>query len=220
MHEHLFFKKQNKGWMELICGPMFAGKTEELLRKLKRLEYAKVNYVVFKPKIDKRARHELRSRNGAYCKSFEVDKPGDILTFLLKQEHLPKVIAIDEAQFFDESLIDVCELLVKIGFVIYISALDKNFRNEPFITIAKLLCYADVILKLSAICPKCGNNGTITQKITNNKPSNYDSPTIEIGDYNIYTVRCRWHHIIPNKPINDKLETFVNAFNLKLKKIS
>lgn len=208
---------KEKGWIELICGPMFAGKSEELLRRLKRLDYADVDYLIFKPKIDARTLNKIKSRDGREMKSIEFENPYEILDYILKSEKIPHVIAIDEAQFASENLVDICEMLAELGFIIYISALDKNFKNEPFITTAKLACSAEYVLKLSAICTECGAPGTATQRIVNDRPSQYDSPVVQIGDFESYTVRCRHHHKIPGKPIEEKLKSFKNSFKQKRK---
>lgn len=199
---------KERGWIELICGPMFAGKSEELLRKLKRLDYAEVDYLIFKPKIDTRTIKSIASRDGRKMQSIDFDDPYEILDIILKQEKLPHVIAIDEAQFANETLVDVCNTLADKGFIVYVSALDKNFKDEPFIVTAKIACHAEHVLKLSAICTECGASGTSTQKMVNEKPCNYDTPTVQIGDYETYTVRCRHHHKIPGKPISDKIKDF------------
>lgn len=208
---------KERGWIELICGPMFAGKSEELLRKLKRLDYADVTYLIFKPKIDTRSKYNISSRDGRRMNSIDFEDPYEILENILKQKKLPNVIAIDEAQFAKETLVDVCETLAELGLIIYISALDKDFKNEPFPVTAKLACCAEYIWKLSAICTECGAPGTATLKMLNNKFVDYHSPTIQIGDYESYTVRCRHHHKVLNKPINEDLKKFKTEYKNKKK---
>lgn len=208
---------KERGWIELICGPMFAGKSEELLRKLKRLDYAEVNYLIFKPKIDTRTHKKISSRDGRNMESIDFDHPYEILEFITTREKLPHVVAIDEAQFADETLVDVCEALADVGLIVYVSALDKNFKNEPFITTAKLACCAEHVQKLSAICTECGAPGTVTQKIVNDKPSPYDSPTVQIGDFESYTVRCRHHHKIPGKQFSENIKNFKTLYKQQKK---
>lgn len=200
---------KEKGWIELICGPMFAGKSEELLRKLKRLDYAEVVYQIFKPKIDTRSKDEIKSRDGRKMKSFEFEDPYEIFAKVLELDVNPQVIAIDEAQFADESIVDVVQALADCGYIVYVSALDKNFKNEPFIVTAKIACCAEYVEKLSAICTDCGAPGTITQRIANdNKPSNYNEPVVQIGNLESYTVKCRHHHKIPGKLVDERVKNF------------
>lgn len=208
---------KERGWIELICGPMFAGKSEELLRKLKRLDYADVEYMIFKPKIDTRTHKKVSSRDGRNMESIDFDDPYEILQMVLKKEKMPHVVAIDEAQFANETLVEVCEALAEAGFIVYVSALDKNFKNEPFLTTAKLACSAEYVHKLSAICTECGAPGTVTQKIVNEKPCNYDSPTVQIGDFETYTVRCRHHHKIPGKVVSEKTKAFKTDYKARKK---
>lgn len=209
---------KERGWIELICGPMFAGKSEELLRKLKRLDYADVIYQVFKPKIDTRSKNEIKSRDGRKMNSLEFDHPFEIFDKILSLDVNPHVIAIDEAQFADESIVEVCETLADSGYIVYVSALDKNFKNEPFLVTAKIACCAEYVQKLSAICTDCGAPGSITQRIVNDKPSNYDEPVVQIGNFETYTVKCRHHHKIPGKPTNDKIKSFKNEIKSRFKK--
>lgn len=203
---------KERGWIELICGPMFAGKSEELLRKLKRLDYADVDYLIFKPKLDTRSHKSILSRDGRKMESIDFENSFEILEYVLEQEKMPHVVAIDEAQFADDDLVDVCDALADIGLIVYVSALDKNFKNEPFMVTARLACIAEHVNKLSAICTECGAPGTVSQRMVNDKPSNYDAPIVQIGDYESYTVRCRHHHKVPGKPINEKIKNFKTSF--------
>lgn len=209
---------KERGWIELICGPMFAGKSEELLRKLKRLDYADVVYKVFKPKIDTRTKNEIASRDGRKMKSLEFDNPYEIFERILELDINPQVIAIDEAQFADESIVSVCEALAELGYIVYVSALDRNFKNEPFMVTGKIACIAEYVEKLTAICTDCGAPGTVTQRIVNDKPSNYDEPVVQIGNYEKYTVKCRHHHKIPGKPTIDEVKKFKTDLKNHLKK--
>lgn len=205
------FRKE-KGWIELICGPMFAGKSEELLRRLKRLEYADVSYLLFKPSIDSRTKKCVASRDGRKMKAIEFNDPYEILYYVLENVVHPQVVAIDEAQFADIKIVKVCEGLADAGVIVYVAALDRDFKNEPFPVVAQLSCYAEHITKLSAVCTECGAPGTVTQRLIENKPAVYNSPLIQIGNYESYTVRCRHHHKIPGKPIDDKIKTFKSSY--------
>lgn len=203
---------KEKGWIELICGPMFAGKSEELLRRLKRLEYADVSYLLFKPSVDTRASKTVYSRDGRRMEAIEYKNSFEILDHVLNNIVHPQVVAIDEAQFSDDDLVKVCEGLAETGIIVYVAALDRNFKNEPFYITSQLSCFAEHVTKLSAVCTECGAPGTITQKLIENKPASYSSPIIQIGDSESYTVRCRHHHKVPNKPIIDKIKQFKSTY--------
>lgn len=209
---------KEKGWIELICGPMFAGKSEELLRRLKRLEYADVSYVVFKPSIDTRTNKKIMSRDGRSSTAIEFEDPYKILEHVKSHIILPQVVAIDEAQFCSNEIIDVCEALADSGVIVYVAALDRNFKNEPFPVTAQLSCYAEHITKLSAVCTECGAPGTISLRLINGKPAHYDSPIVQIGNQESYTVRCRHHHSVPGKPMNDIRKNFKNVYEKSAKK--
>lgn len=212
MKKNAFSK--NMGWIEIICGPMFAGKTEELLRRLKRLEYADVNSMLFKPKIDTRTKGKIRSRNGKEKFAFEFDNPFEIYKYILDSPERPHVIAIDEVQFASEEIIEVVETLAKKGFVIYLSGLDNDFKGEPFLITSKFLAIAEKIQKLTAICTECGAPGTMTQRIINDEPARYDSPLILVGNLESYTVKCRQHHKIKGKKKDEKTKEFEKSFNV------
>lgn len=175
--------------IEVICGPMFAGKTEELLRRLNRFKYAKIPFLVFKPKLDTRSKNELFSRSGLRIDSFEINNANEIIQ-IAKEYSDRKVIAIDEAQFFDNELIDVMNKLSKEGYYIILSGLDKDSRGEPFGIMPKLLCIADSVNKLTAICTICGDQANFTQRITKD---DLDKDIILIGDSESYEARCRKH---------------------------
>ncbi|MDR0985655.1 MAG: thymidine kinase [Mycoplasmataceae bacterium] len=187
------------GYIEVICGPMFSGKSEELLRKLNRLKYAEVEYLLFKPKIDTRSR-QVKSRDGRKQKAIEVKTSKEIYNYIHKQNKKYKVIAIDEAQFFDKNLGDVCDRLADEGIMIYVAGLDQDFRGEPFPAMLRLLSKAEKVTKLTAVCTECGAPATRTQRIIDGIPANHNSPIVKIGNTESYTARCRQHHEIPNKP--------------------
>ena len=189
-----------KGWIELICGPMFAGKSEELWRKLNRLQYADIKYVLFKPLTDTRDKSELVSRDGHKINAISIKNSMEIVKYIKRLKYKPTVVAIDEAQFFDHQLPEVCQYLADHKFNVYVAGLDSDFRGEPFKAILKIMAYAERIIKLNAICTVCGAPATRTQRIINNKSASYDDPIIKVGDSESYEARCRMHHIIPNKP--------------------
>ncbi len=193
------FNRQ-KGWIEVICGPMFAGKSEELLRKMNRLKYAEVDYLIFKPVIDTRTKNSVKSRDGRELKAINVKNSTDIIKHIKELKEKPQVIAIDEIQFFDDELPQVCNYLANHGFIIYAAGLDTDFRGVPFKNTASLLATAENVIKLTAICTECGAPATRTQKLINGKPAPFDSPRIVVGNVETYTARCRHHHEVKGAP--------------------
>lgn len=200
------YLKQKEGWIEVITGPMFAGKTEELIRRVKRLEYAKQNIIVFKPSMDDRyASNEVVSHNNNRTKSINISKAKDMMDYI--EEHT-EVVAIDEVQFLDEDAVEICEYLADHGIRVIVSGLDRDFRGEPFSFMPKLLALAEEVTKLSAICVKCHTPATRTQRIINNLPAHYEDPIIFVGAQDSYEARCRHCHDVPGRPqIYEKLDT-------------
>lgn len=196
---------QKDGWIEVITGPMFAGKTEELIRRIRRLEYAKRNIIVFKPAIDTRyADNEVVSHNHSKTKSIAISKSKEIMKYVKDDTD---VVAIDEIQFLDEDAVEICEYLADHGIRVIVSGLDRDFRGEPFSFMPKLLSRAEYVTKLSAICVKCHTPATRTQRIINGKPANYYDPIILVGAQDSYEARCRDCHEVPGRPVKyDKLD--------------
>ena len=191
------YQRYKDGWLECITGCMFAGKTEELIRRIKVLEFAKKEIMVFKPTIDNRySDNRVVSHAGSYVESYVVASAKDILDIVKKDT---EVIAIDEVQFFDEDICDVCESLAKKGKRVMVAGLDSDFRGEPFGPMPKLLTQAEFVTKLTAICNKCGAPATRTQRIINGKPAHYSEPTILVGAAESYEARCRHCHEVPGK---------------------
>lgn len=198
-----------KGWIEVICGPMFAGKSDELIRTLHKMQYADIEYVVFKPTTDKRSNKAIKSRNGLINDAHEINEPYEILEFIMNQNKIFNVIAIDEAQFFSNDLVDVADILADNGYVVIVAGLDRDFRGEPFGPIPKLLTKADIVNKLTAICTECGAPATRTQRLINNKPAHYNDPLILVGNTESYAARCRHCHKVPGKIRNELEQRFV-----------
>ena len=192
------YLKQKDGWIEVITGPMFAGKTEELIRRIKRLEYAKQNIVVFKPAIDNRyADNEVVSHNNSRTKSVSISNASQILKHIKEET---EVIAIDEIQFLGHEAVDICEYLADNGIRVIVSGLDRDFRGEPFSFMPELLALAEDVTKLTAICVKCHTPATRTQRIIDGKPARFDDPIILVGAKDSYEARCRDCHVVPGKP--------------------
>ncbi len=186
------------GWIEVITGSMFAGKTEELLRRIRRIEYAKKSILVFKPKIDNRySVDEVVSHNNERSKSILISKSQEIMDYI---QTLPYAVAIDEVQFLDDGIIDVCETLADQGVRVIVAGLDRDFRGEPFGMMPSLLARAEYVTKLNAICQVCGAVATRTQRLINGEPAHYNDPIVLVGAKEKYEARCRHCHIVKGKP--------------------
>ncbi|MDY0210704.1 MAG: thymidine kinase [Acholeplasma sp.] len=186
------------GWIEVVCGPMFAGKTEEIIRRIRRLEYAKKNVLVFKPSIDNRySDSEIVSHNKTKAKSINVSKAKEILTYI--DEHTDAVV-IDEAQFMDNDIVQVAEQLANRNIRVIVGGLDRDFRGEPFGPMPQLLALAEFVTKLTAICVVSGQPATRTQRLINGKPASYHDPIVLVGAAESYEPRSREHHEVRDLP--------------------
>jgi len=186
------------GWIEVIAGSMYAGKTEELLRRIRRIEYAKKDVIVFKPCIDNRySNDEVVSHNNSRVKSINISSASEIYKHLEKE--LPYAIAIDEVQFLDKEVVNVCEHFANLGVRVIVAGLDKDFRGEPFGVMPELLARAEYVTKLDAICQVCGAPATRTQRLINGVPARYDDPIILVGAKEQYEARCRHCHVVLGK---------------------
>lgn len=180
------------GWIEVICGPMFAGKSEELIRRIKRLEYAKKKTLVFKPGIDNRySADEVVSHSNLKAKSIAIKESKEILDYV---DSSTFAIAVDEVQFLDKEIIYLAQRLALKGIRVILGGLDTDFRGEPFPITASLMTIAEDVLKLTAICVVCGAPATKTQRIINGKPAHYADPIIKVGASEAYEPRCRHCH--------------------------
>lgn len=188
----MYFDLRKEGWLEVICGSMFAGKTEELIRRLKRLEYAKKTFYVFKPQIDNRySETDVVSHNGQAIQAIAINQAREALDFLTPDT---AVVAFDEVQFFDETVIEVIEVIAAKGIRVIAAGLDMDFRGEPFGVIPKLLAKAEFVTKLTAICTVCGEPATRTQRLIDGQPANYHDPIVLVGAKESYEARCRHCH--------------------------
>ncbi|WP_062052026.1 thymidine kinase [Bacillus sp. JCM 19034] len=180
------------GSIEIICGSMFSGKSEELIRRVRRVSYGKQLVQVFKPMIDNRySEEEVVSHNGTKVCATPVECASDILD---QVEENTDVVAIDEVQFFDEMIVQVVEKLADKGKRVICAGLDRDFRGEPFGPIQPLLAIAEEVTKLQAICLKCGAPASRTQRLINGKPASYDDPIVLVGASETYEPRCRSCH--------------------------
>lgn len=193
------YNQYREGWIEVICGCMFAGKTEELIRRINVLSYARKNILVFKPKIDDRySTTEIASHAGSKVPCIVISEAKEILNHV---NYDTDVVAIDEVQFFDEDVVDICEYLADSGLRVMVAGLDKDFRGEPFGVLPDLLTLAEFVTKLTAVCAKCGAPATRTQRIINGKPASFNDPIVLVGAKEAYEPRCRHCHEIVEKPI-------------------
>ena len=189
--------KHNAGAIEVITGSMFCGKTDELIRRLRRATIARQKVQVFKPAIDNRyALEKVTSHAGSEYAARPVRKAGEILDQL---EPATTVVGIDEAQFFDEAIIPLAQDLADRGVRVIITGLDTDFRGEPFGPMPVLMAKADVVDKLHAICMVCGEEACRTQRLVDGKPARYHDPVVIVGASEMYEARCRVHHEVPGK---------------------
>jgi thymidine kinase len=192
------YQELQKGWIEVITGPMFAGKSEELIRRIKTLSYAHQKIIAFKPAIDNRYdKTAIASHDGDKYEAYAIKEAKDILP-LVKPD--TQVVAIDEVQFFSKDIIGICEQLADNGVRVIVAGLDTDFRGEPFGPMPELLARAEFVTKLTAACTICGCAATRTQRLIDKKPANYNDPIILVGAKESYEARCRKHHIVPGKP--------------------
>ena len=175
------------GWIEVICGCMFSGKTEELIRRMKRAEIARQRLQIFKPVIDDRYGKEfVASHNANRVDSIPVAHAQEILE---KLDDRTRIVGIDEAQFFDKSLVEVVERLAKRGIRVVIAGLDMDYKGKPFGPMPELLAIAEQVTKLHAICVVCGAPATHSQRVATS-----DDSQVLVGAHDSYEARCRAHH--------------------------
>jgi thymidine kinase len=187
----------NGGWIEVVCGSMFSGKTEELIRRVRRARIAKQKVQVFKPALDSRYHaQKVSSHNGLHWEAVPVGNAREILDLLDEQT---TVIAVDEAQFFDWELSVVCNELAERGLRIIVAGLDMDFRGEPFGPMPLLMAEAEEVTKLQAICVVCGAPASRTQRLIDDQPAAYDDPIILVGGSESYDARCRACHEVPHQ---------------------
>jgi thymidine kinase len=189
--------ERRSGSVEVITGSMFCGKTDELIRRLRRATIARQKVQVFKPAIDYRyAVRKVTSHAGSDFEAIPIEQAGEILTQL---DHEATVVAIDEAQFFDNHIINIIQQLADQGIRVIVAGLDMDFRGEPFGPMPVLMAKAEHVDKLQAICMVCGEPASRTQRIINSKPARYDEPVVIIGAAEMYEARCRKHHEVPKE---------------------
>ncbi|HKT10125.1 MAG TPA: thymidine kinase [Gemmatimonadaceae bacterium] len=186
------------GWIEVIAGVMFSGKSEELIRRVRRAIIAKKNVQVFKSHLDDRYSgvFSIASHDGRTVDATPVDSSLQIAEQI---SPLVDVVAIDEAQFLDAGVVDLATSLAARGVRVIIAGTDTDFRGEPFGAIPQLMAVAEVVDKLHAICVVCGGPASRNQRLLGGKPARYDSPTIMVGGRESYEARCRHCHEVPHR---------------------
>ena len=189
--------KHHTGSIEVVTGSMFCGKTDELIRRLRRATIARQKVQVFKPSIDNRyAVEKVTSHAGSEFEAKPIQRARDILDYVDKAT---TVIGIDEAQFFDDEIIPICQDLADRGVRVIIAGLDTDFRGEPFGPMPILMAKAEVVDKYHAICMVCGESASRTQRLVDGHPAHYDDPVVIVGASEMYEARCRKHHEVPRK---------------------
>lgn len=191
------FQNRNRGWIEAITGSMFSGKTEELIRRLRRAQLAKQKVQVFKPKIDERySSGEVTSHSDQRIPSLVVGNSRDILEHL---KDTTRVVGVDEVQFFDDHVVDVLQKLANRGMRVIAAGLDTDWKGEPFGPVPKMMAVADMVTKQNAICMQCGAPASRTQRTVNSQDD------VLVGAQDAYEARCRQCHD-PHLKIEEQLQ--------------
>jgi thymidine kinase len=193
-----YFTTGTGGWIEVICGVMFSGKSEELIRRVRRAIIARKKVQVFKSHLDERYSgiYHISSHDGRTVEAIPIDTPEQIARLIQPET---QVVAIDEAQFLDSTIVNLVTSLANRGMRVIVAGTDSDFRGEPFGAMPQLLAVAEVVDKLHAICVICGNPASRNQRLIAGKPARYDSPTIMVGSAESYEARCRACHSVPRR---------------------
>lgn len=184
------------GWIEVVAGVMFSGKSEELQRRVRRALIARKRVQVFKSHLDARygGVHRISSHDGRMLDAIPVDSAQQVA---LRLDPRAQVVAVDEAQFLDPGIVPLATSLAERGRRVILAGTDTDFRGEPFGPMPTLLAVAEVVDKLHAICVLCGNAASRNQRLIDGLPAPYDSPTIMVGGSDAYEARCRACHVVP-----------------------
>lgn len=197
----------NGGWIEVIAGVMFSGKSEELIRRVRRSLIAKKRVQVFKSHLDDRYSgvYSVGSHDGRTIEAIPVDSTSQIA---LRLDPLAQVVAVDEVQFLDAGIVALANSLANRGRRVILAGTDTDFRGEPFGPMPQLMCVAEVVDKLHAICVLCGAPATRNQRLIDGKPARYDSPQVMVGGAEAYEARCRACHMVMPADENADLKLF------------
>ena len=193
--------KHHAGVIEVVCGSMFSGKTDELIRRLRRATIARQKVQVFKPAVDTRyAVQKVTSHAGSEFDAMPIESSAQLVENLRADT---TVVGIDEAQFFDEGIVGVADRLAGRGIRVIVAGLDTDFRAEPFGCMPVFMAKAERVDKLQAICMVCGEPASRTQRLVDGKPAHYHDPVVIVGASEMYEARCRRHHIVPRGEESD-----------------
>ncbi len=188
------YRPSGHGYIEAVVGPMYSGKSEELIRRLKRAKIAKQEVIVFKPCIDNRySKEDVVSHSGISIRAIAINHTEEIHKYITDET---QVVGIDEVQFFDEGIVAVALELADKGIRVIAAGLDLDFKAEPFGPVPDLLARAEFVDKLQAVCVKCVAPATRTQRMINKEPARYDDPIILVGATESFEARCRKCHRI------------------------
>ncbi len=191
----MVYRRYDMGWVEVICGCMFSGKTEELIRRVHRAQIARQKVQVFQHSLDERyGQRRIAAHSGAFVEAVTVQCSADVLPLLQPDT---EVVAIDEVQFFDPEVADLAVHLADRGMRVIAAGLDMDFRGEPFGPMPALMARADLVDKLQAICVVCGAPAGRTQRLVDGQPARYEDPIIMVGASEVYEARCRSCHAVP-----------------------
>jgi thymidine kinase len=187
--------RHTSGSVEVVTGSMFSGKTDELIRRLRRARIARQQIQVFKPSVDTRYEEgKVTSHAGTEFEAAAVEHATDIPSLLQSDT---TVVGVDEAQFFDPDILRVVQELADQGMRVIVAGLDTDFRGEPFGSMPALMAQAERVDKLHAICMVCGDLASRTQRLIDGRPARYDDPVVVVGASELYEARCREHHDVP-----------------------
>jgi thymidine kinase len=187
--------KHHSGSIEVVTGSMFSGKTDELIRRLRRATIARQKVQVFKPIVDNRYHiDKVTSHAGTVFSALPIQCSDELMKQL---DADTSVVGIDEAQFFDEGIVAVAQALADRGVRVIVAGLDTDFRGEPFGCMPTFLAIAERVDKLQAICMVCGEAACRTQRLVNDHPAHYHDPIVIVGASEMYEARCRMHHEVP-----------------------
>lgn len=191
------FYNEHMGWIEVVTGSMFSGKSEELIKRLRRVRYGKQSLVVFKHSSDKRYDEvKLASHSQNFIEAIPADSVEEMYRIVKEEYPDVEVIGIDEVQFFGHEVVEFCEVMANEGKRVIVAGLDQDFRGEPFKPMDELLAKAEFVDKFNAICMVCGSPASKTQRLVNGEPAFYDDPIIMVGASEAYEARCRKHHVV------------------------
>ena len=189
--------KHHSGSVEVVTGSMFSGKTDELIRRLRRATIARQKVQVFKPAIDERyGLQQVTSHAGSAYQAIPVKSAADILPQLAEDT---TVVGIDDAQFFDPEIVSIVQSLAERGIRVIVAGLDTNFRAEPFGSMPILMAIAEKVDKYQAICMVCGEAACRTQRLVDGRPAYFEDPVVIVGASEMYEARCRQHHEVPHR---------------------